>query len=228
MTKIQPTTLQFLRDLREHNDRNWFQTHKARYDTARANMVDFADALLAKMNAVDRIETESGKKSLFRIYRDVRFSKNKAPYKTNMSGSFARATALLRGGYYFSVEPDASMVGGGFWAPERDDLKRIRTEIAADAQPLRDLLADPKLIETYGGLSGDQLKTAPRDFPKDHPDIDLLRYKQYLLTRNYTDREVLAKDFLEQVFEAFVRMRPFFGYMSEVLTTDENGVSLYE
>ena len=162
-----------------------------------------------------------------RIYRDTRFSKNKTPYKSHWSGGFRRATAHLRGGYYFHLEPGGnSMVGGGFWGPDKDDLLRIRQELAADASELRSIIAAPDFIKFFGELGGSQLKTSPKGFDKEHPNIDLLRYKQFVVRKHFTDKEVLEPGFYLKMNETFQAMRPFFDYMSIVLTTDANGVSV--
>ena len=216
---IQSELFDFLNELAANNNRPWFNEQKERFKILDAEVRKFGEALEQKMNEHDVVEPVK----LYRIYRDVRFSKNKNPYKINRSGSFTRATKWRRGGYYWHLEPGNSFAAGGFWGPNKDDLKRIRQEMAADAEPLRDILADATFKKTFGELQGDQLKTAPRDYPKDHPDIDLLRYKQFLLIRNFTDKEVMAKKFIDQLNDTFRRMRPFLDFMSEVLTTDENG-----
>lgn len=227
ITSIPASTLQFLTDLRANNNRPWFTEHKERYQEEHTTMVEFAEHLIARMNQHDVLEPMSGKQSLFRIYRDTRFSKDKTPYKEHFSGTMKRATALRRGGYYFHIEPDGgSIVAGGFWAPNAADLKRIREELAVDAAPLRKIIADPVFTTTFGELKGDQVKTAPQGFNRDHPNIDLIRHKQYVLIRNFTDEEVQRPNFLDEVVATFVHMRPFLDYMSEVLTTDSNGVPI--
>ncbi len=223
---ILPATLDFLRDLATHNDRDWFQEHKHRYEAARANMIELAESLHDALSEVDNVEIMEGKKMLFRIYRDVRFSKNKAPYKEHMSGFLKRATKQLRGGYYFEIKPDGSFQGGGFWGPNKEDLLRIRTAIADDDQPLRDILADSTFQQFFGELRGDQLKTAPKGFNRDHPAVDLLRYKQFLLYRSFTDEQVMSVSFVDDLVEGYAAMLPFFDYISEVLTTDGNGLPL--
>lgn len=223
---ITPASLEFLRDLAAHNDRDWFQANKHRYEAAHQNMLGFAEALHERVSQDDLLEAESGKKILFRIYRDVRFSANKAPYKNNFAGRLKRATAARRGGYYFQVQPGRSFQGGGFWAPNKDDLLRIRQDIAAEPEPLRSILAAPSFREYFGELRGDAVKTAPKGFSQDHPAIDLLRHKAFIVRREFSDEQVLSADFVDQLAEGFLAMRPFFDYMSEVLTTDANGVSL--
>lgn len=226
VTSVSSSSLQFLRDLKENNNRPWFNENKSRYQEAQAEMAALAESLIERMNGHDELEPVTGKKSLFRIYRDVRFSKDKSPYKTHLSGSLVRATKWRRGGYYFHVEPGASFIGGGFWAPNKEDLLRIRQEIAMDAEPLRKIITAPSFIETFDKLEGDQLKTAPKGFDRDHPDIDLLRYKQFLLSSSFTDKEVCSNDFVDKMNAAFQNMRPFFDFMSDVLTTDMNGVPI--
>ncbi|TND08254.1 MAG: hypothetical protein FD123_2509 [Bacteroidetes bacterium] len=225
---IDKTAFHFLKKIRDNNNRDWFNAHKAEYTAAYESMIVFADALLEKMQAHDRIETPSGKKSLFRIYRDVRFSKDKTPYQTCWHGHFSRATKKLRGGYYYHIQPGNTYVGGGFWGPNAEDLKRIRQDIDYNHTDWRKMLANKKIKNTFGALAGEKLKTAPQGYLQDHPAIDLLRHKQFVLTHRFTDKEVLSADFLKNLNETMKNFRPFFDYMSEVLTTDANGISLVD
>ncbi len=224
MTRIHPDSLNFLSKLKEHNNREWFNAHKTEYQQALQHITSFADNLLAQLNTHDLIETASGKDSLQRIYRDTRFSNDKTPYKASWSGGFRRATKQRRGGYYFHIEPGNSFVGGGFWGPVPEDLKRIREDIAFDAAPLRKVLKSKSFTSMFGTLQGEQVKTAPKGFPAGHEAIDLLRYKQFLVMRRFPDKAVLKDDFLKEADLTFQAMRPFFDYMSEVLSTDTNGV----
>jgi uncharacterized protein (TIGR02453 family) len=216
----------FLLALKNNNDREWFNAHKSTFQQEQEQIERFAEALLRELNKHDVIETPSGKKSLHRVYRDIRFSNDKTPYKTNWSGNYKRATKFRRGGYYFHLEPGNSYLAGGFWAPNPQDLKRIRDDIAFDAAPLRKILKSKTFTATFGALHGEQVKTAPRGFEADHESIDLLRYKQFLLIRKFSDKEVLSGQFLAAASETFKNMRPFFDYMSEVLTTDTNGLGV--
>lgn len=220
---IDKSVFDFLKKLKKNNDRDWFNAHKEDYLKQHEIMIQFADNLLVEMQKHDHIETASGKKSLHRIYRDIRFSSDKTPYNTNFSGGFKRATAALRGGYYFHLEPGNSFVGGGFWGPNPDDLKRIREDIADNGDELKQILNSKKFKSTFGQLWGEALKTAPKGFDKDHPHIDLIRMKQFLISKSFTDEEVLAKNFHLKMNAAFKEMRPFFDYMSLALTTDANG-----
>lgn len=222
--KILPSSLQFLKDLSSNNNREWFQANKARYEAVHENMKQLVKAVENALGETDQLDGAS----LFRIYRDVRFSKNKSPYKNNFGMGFKRATKRLRGGYYLHIEPGASFVGGGFWQPNAADLKRIREEFVADDKPIRKIMADPTFKKFFGTLQGDELKTAPRGFDKDSPALDLIRKKSFTVHRNFTDLEVTSDNFLQEVKLTFEAMRPYFDYMSMVLTTNLNGESLLD
>jgi uncharacterized protein (TIGR02453 family) len=124
------------------------------------------------------------------------------------------------------IEPDNTFVGGGFWAPNSQDLKRIRDEFVADDSYMRKIIADKNFIKHFGILEGEGVKTAPRGYDKEHPALDLIRKKQFIVSKTFTRKETLSKDFYKVVNESFKAMRPFFDYMSDVLTTNINGESL--
>ena len=226
MTPSLKPVFNFLVSLKEHNDRVWFNDHKKLYEKSHLIMIDFAESVLNEMSKHDDIETASGKKSLFRIYRDVRFSKDKKPYKTSWSGSFKRATNTLRGGYYYHIEPGNTYIAGGFFGPNAVDLKHIRNHIDQDDAPLREILESKSVKSYFGSLIGEQVKTAPKGFDRDHASIDLLRFKQFYLKHQFSNQEVLLSDFHKNMSDGFQRLRPFFDVMSEILTTDLNGISL--
>lgn len=225
---IKKESLDFLKTLSKNNNRDWFNKHKELYTSAHDNIIAFADALLVEMNKHDTIETASGKKALFRIYKDVRFSKDKTPYNKHWSGGFKRATKKRRGGYYFRIEPGNSFLAGGFWGPKPEDMKRIREDIAGDYKRWQKMLNHKTLVKTFSKLQGEKVSSAPRGYSKDHPAIDLLRHKQFILKYEFTDKEVLSNDFLYNADDVLKKLRPFFDFMSEVLTTDSNGVSIVD
>ena len=223
---ISASSLNFLKNLAKNNDRDWFNANKHRYLKEYEEFIAFADALLREMNKHDVIETVSGKKSALRIYRDTRFSKIKTPYKTNWGAYFKRATKFRRGSYYLHIEPGKSFVECGFWGPEPADLKRIRDEFAYDIKPLKKILNSKSFRANFGTLQGESVKTTPKGFRAEHPGIDFIRLKQFLVVRNFTDKEVLHKNFLGEVNSTMKKMRPFLDYMTEILTTDANGEML--
>lgn len=223
---IKKDSIEFLEDLAKNNNREWFNQHKERYAEARSNIIDFADALIGEMNKQDKIETGSGKDSLFRIYKDVRFSKDKTPYNKHWSCALKRAGKQRRGGYYLRIEPGNSRAVTGFFGPVPADMKRIRQDIDINYPDWGKVLAGKELIETFGRMSGQKLVSAPRGYAIDHPGIELLRHKQFLFRHEFSDLEVLSPDFLFRVSDTLRKIRPFLDYMSEVLTTDVNGLPL--
>ena len=225
---ITTSNFNFLKELAANNHRDWFNEHKSWYQEEHQNTIAFADELLARLSQHDQISTPSGKKSLMRIYRDVRFSKDKSPYKPRWAGGFGRVKPQLRGGYYFQLKPGGSIVGGGFFGPNSDDLKLLRGQIAQDDEPLRNVVESAGFKGVFGALQGDQVKTAPKGFDKAHPAIDLLRYKSMYAFHEFTDEEVMAPDFAEKVVGVWLTIRPFFDVMTEMLTTDLNGLSLLD
>ncbi len=182
----------------------------------------FYAQLFEQLKQFDSIDTFK----VFRIYRDVRFSKNKLPYKTHFGGSFHRTKPELRGGYYLHLAPEnESFIATGFWDPSKEDLLRIRKEFETDSEDIRALMDTPAFKAVWGTVQGDELKSAPRGFDKQDPNIDLIRKKQFIFVRKYSDKAVLSKDFEHQIVESFKVIRPYFDYMSSVLTTNLNGES---
>lgn len=221
--KISKNLLDFLTLLKENNNRDWFNEHKKEFKKlevdAKRNFNSLFEALKVH-DDVDRLKN-------FRIYRDVRFSKNKAPYKIHFSGSFYRRKPTLRGSYYVHLQPNnESFIAVGFWDPTKEDLMRIRKEFEIDDEEIRTIINVENFKNTWGGFVGEELKTAPRGFDKEHKAMDLIRKKQFLFTKKYTDQEVISTGFLEDVNTSFKVVRPFLDYMSSVLTTNINGEPL--
>ncbi|WP_257656313.1 DUF2461 domain-containing protein [Parapedobacter lycopersici] len=214
---------EFLKQIKENNNRAWFSKNKPEYDAVVTENKVFFNRIYTELRKHDNLAGTH----IFRIYNDVRFSKDKTPYKTHFGVSFSRTKPALRGGYYLHLEPNNSFVGGGFWAPNNEDLFRIRKEFETDTAEIEKITSDKVFVNYFGELSGEAgVKTAPKGFDKNHPAIDPIRKKQYVVMRNFTDKAVFAPDFQNEVIATFLAMRPFFDYMSEVLTTDLNGESL--
>ncbi|PTM09428.1 MAG: TIGR02453 family protein [Bacteroidetes bacterium] len=213
----------FLNRLDKNNNRDWFTENKTEFKELEKEVKQFYNQLFERVNAHDEVD----KLKIFRIYRDVRFSKDKTPYKTHFGGSIHRKKPELRGGYYLHIQPNnESFIATGFWEPHKDDLFRIRKEFEMDASEMRKLISAKKFKAIWGGLEGDEVKTAPKGFDKAHENIDLIKKKMYIFTRKFTDKEVTSQEFLNTIDESFRSIRPFFNYMSDVLTTNLNGESL--
>ena len=213
----------FFKKLEKNNNREWFTENKAEFKNLEVDVKGFYNSVFENLQKHDDVD----KIKVFRIYRDVRFSKDKTPYKTHFGGSFGRTKPRLRGGYYVHISPNnESFIATGFWEPHKDDLLRIRKELELDASEFKRVIGAKKFKNIWGDLVGDEVKTAPKGFNKEHKDIDVIRKKQFIFTKKFTDKEVISPDFLKDIDNAFKTIRPYFDYMSEVLTTDLNGVSL--
>ncbi len=219
---INKAPLDFLKKLAKNNNREWFTANKETFKAHEADVKAFYNSVMQRLNQHDQIE----KLKIFRIYRDVRFSKDKTPYKAHFAGSFSRMGLERRGGYYLRIKPGETFMAAGFWDPNKEDLMRIRKELELDASEFRAILEDSEFKKVWGMLQGDALKTAPKGFDKEHKDIDLIRHKQFIFTKIFTDKEVLSKDFIDQVDHSFQAIRPYFDLMSSILTTNLNGESL--
>ncbi|MCB0372020.1 MAG: DUF2461 domain-containing protein [Muricauda sp.] len=221
-TTITKASFDFLKELEKNNNRDWFEANKATFKSHEKSVKSFFEAVKEKLNHHDEIE----KMKMFRIYRDVRFSTDKTPYKTHLAGSFSRLGNNLRGGYYLHLKPGGSFLATGFWEPNKEDLFRIRKELEMDASEFREVINQKSLKSIWGDIKGDAVKTAPKGFDKEHPDIDLIKHKQFIFVRNFTDKEVLTDTFLEEVDKSYRAIRPYFDLMSDILTTNLNGESI--
>lgn len=219
------SALNFFKKLEKNNNRDWFNKNKPEFKAIEAEVKQIYSSIYDVLNTHDDVD----KMKMFRVYRDVRFSKNKLPYKTHFGGSFHRTKPKLRGGYYLHIQPNnESFIATGFWEPAKEDLLRIRKEFEMDDSEIRNILTDKKFNSIWGSFVGDEVKTAPKGFSKDHKAIDLIKKKQYIFVKKYTDKDVLGTGFIDDVNNSFKAIRPFFDYMSDVLTTDLNGVSLID
>ncbi len=220
---VNNNVFEFLKKLEKNNNRDWFNEHKKEFKVIESEIKKVYTTAFENLKTHDDVD----KVKIFRIYRDVRFSKNKQPYKTHFGGSFNRVKPHLRGGYYLHLAPNnESFIATGFWEPNKEDLLRMRKEFEMDDEEMRSIINDESFKNIWGNLIGDELISAPKGFNKEHQAIDLIRKKQYIFTKKYTDEEVLHTNFLSEINTAFRAIRPYFNYMSEVLTTDLNGVSI--
>jgi uncharacterized protein (TIGR02453 family) len=224
MNNTNKEVFSFLEELKLNNNRVWFENNKKRFLNIKNDIKLVSSEIVDKINSHDDIESSK----IFRIYRDVRFSKNKTPYKTNLGISFKRSSPNLRGGYYFHIKPNESFIACGFFNPNKEDLLRIRKELEFDSDDFRDILNNKSIKNNWGDIDGDPLKTSPRGFLKNSPNIDLIRMKRFIFLKKYSDDSVFSSNFVEKISNDYKVLRPFLDYMSMVLTTDLNGISVLE
>lgn len=222
MRVVPKDTISFLRELKLNNNRDWFNENKKRFNSIQSGVKEFADGVNESLKKFDDIE----KLKIFRIYRDLRFSKDKTPYKKNIGMAFHRAKPELRGGYYLEISADESFIAVGFWNPNKEDLLRIRKEIEVDGQEFKSVINHNKIKDVWGEIKGQEVKTSPKGFNVNHQHIDLIKKKQFIFIKKLKDEEILDENFHKKLVSNFLSIRPFFDYMSEVLTTNLDGESI--
>lgn len=209
----------FLRELIQNNHRDWFEQHREQYRHAKEEFETFVAFLIPLVAELDPdVGLLSPKETMFRIYRDVRFSKDKRPYKTNM-GSFITKGGKKSpfAGYYFHLEPGNSFLGGGAYMPPPKALKAIREQIFENPAEFRKLIEAPDFANYFDLSANQKLKTAPRGFPKDFPDIELLRFKGYAVMHPLTNQQVLAPDLTDTLKTGFEKMKPLNDYLNRAI-----------
>jgi len=223
---VPKSSFDFLRKLQKNNHRDWMLENKKEYQASEKELRSFYAEVEDGLNVADEI----AKLKVFRINRDVRFSKNKTPYNVHRSASFSRAGANRRGGYYLRLEPDGnSAMAGGFFSPEPADLLRIRKEFEMDTTEIRAILSQKDFKKAFDGFNQEYaVKTAPKGFSKEDSNIDLIRLKSYFVVHKFTDAEIHSKGFKDNLLHHYELLRPYFDYMSDVLTTDLNGASILD
>ncbi|MFD2999611.1 DUF2461 domain-containing protein [Pontibacter toksunensis] len=219
-TIIQKSTLHFLAELAEHNTREWFAEHKGRYDTARKNYISFLDELLQEMQHFEpAARGQKGKDLVFRIYRDVRFSKDKRPYKDHFGAYVAEGgrKSTLPGYYLHLAGNNNSFVAGGLWMPPADQLKAVRQEIDYNLDAFKSIVEASGFKKNFGELQGEQLKTTPKGYDKENPAIGYLRHKSWNAVMPIPDEVVLQDNFMQVVLDAFQDLKPFNDFLMQPL-----------
>lgn len=212
--------LKFLQTLSKKNDRGWFEKNKDDYLQAKEEFELFVEKVLEELIKFNRsLAGLNPKKLPFRIYRDVRFSKDKRPYKTNMGAGFSPNGKLVQEpGYYLHIQPGGSFVAGGIYMPDPVNLRKIRQEIDYNGEKLEKILKEKKFKKWFKGFSKfDKLKTVPKGYAKDHPRLDWLKHKTFIVSHAFTDAEVKDKNFLKKITEASKTMKPLIEYLKEAI-----------
>lgn len=215
---IQQSSLKFLSTLKKNNNRDWFQANKKEYDAVKKDFIDYVQKLIAGISTFDKkVSGLEAKNCVFRINRDVRFSHDKSPYKTNMGANISPGGKKSpAAGYYFHVEPGGSFIAGGMFQPEPDKLKAVREDIIYDPDDFKKIIGSKEFKKHYSKLWDEgKLKTAPKGFDKEHPDIDLVKYKSYIAVKNLSDKEVLDKNLVKNALEAFKALKPMNDFLNK-------------
>jgi uncharacterized protein (TIGR02453 family) len=219
---IQQESLEFLKDLVNNNNREWFLANKERYDKARENVIEFTGRLLKTMHKVDPgiDEALDPKKCVMRIYRDIRFRKDKTPYKSNFGISLPTQGLKLGGAeYYLQIQPDGnSFIAGGYWMPEAAHLKAIRQEIDYNAHDLRKIIDDKEFIKLFGDFKQqEQLKSVPREYSADNENIDLLKLKSFIAWHKIPDKDIVKSNAAENIAEICRHIYPLNVFLRNAL-----------
>jgi uncharacterized protein (TIGR02453 family) len=212
--------LKFLKDIKKNNDRAWFEKNKSRYLDAKQSFEDFIGELLKEFTKFDEgLAGLDHKKLPFRIYRDVRFSKDKSPYKTNMGAGFSPNGKLVQEpGYYIHLEPGKSFVAGGIYMPDAANLSKVRQEIDYNFDKLKKVINAKSFKSSFDGFDEfDKLKTMPKGYPKDHPQIELLKLKSYIVSHNFTDKEVTDPKFMKNIVSYAKAIKPLNDFIREAI-----------
>jgi len=211
--------LYFLKELITHNNKTWFDQNREIYESAREQFERFIDLIIDEFRATDDLQDLTARECISRIYRDIRFSKDKSPYKTNMWATIAPGgKKSTRMGYHVALQPQGqSLVAGGMWDPSSEQLVKFRQAIDQDAQSFKQIIQAKPFVDHFGKIMGDKLKTAPQGFERTHPELELLKLKQIMVVHHFTDEQVTAEDFLDQVIAGCRAMRPFLDYLNRIL-----------
>jgi len=219
---IKSETFNFLNDLAANNNRDWFLVNKGRHDDARINVLEFAGEVITGLSKFDHT-IPSGldpKDCVMRIYRDVRFSKEKTPYKNNFGAGFSQNGKKFNGpGYYLHIHPEGSFIAGGCWLPEADLLKAIRQEIDYNGSDFRAIIEDPSFIKYYGKPESEyKLKTCPKGYDSDHPEIEYLKLKSFTFSHMLSRAELTNSGAVEQVVNGFAKLNPFIAFLRNAIS----------
>lgn len=208
---IKKSSLTFLSDLQKNNNREWFAEQKHRYDEAREDVLNFISELIPHLSYADPqfpADTQP-KKCLLRIYRDVRFSKNKDPYKNNYGITFTKGKSLNEPDYYLHLQPGQCFFGAGFWMPEAAYLKMIREEIDYNSAEFRQIISNNNFTSCFHLDETDTLKNAPKGYDPDHPEIAFLKLKSFIAIYSFEDKELFSGEIVDKLKTAFLAVQPF-------------------
>jgi uncharacterized protein (TIGR02453 family) len=219
MTTIHAATLTFLKDLAKNNNREWFHGNRKRYETAKVNIIEFATEFLKAAVEIDSTLADlEPKKCIFRINRDIRFSKDKSPYKISMGISFNKGGKKApTAGYYLKIEPNGTFMGGGNYMVEPKELKKIREEIDYNLAEFEGIVTDKAFVDYYGEIAVEEklsLKRPPKGYDADNPAIEWLKWKSFTAFGSYTDKKVTSDDFMKECLKGVTVLKPFVNFLN--------------
>lgn len=217
---IEAGTFDFFKNLAENNNRDWFIEHKPAYGQARENVIDFTKQIIQPLSKIDpmvNIDIDP-KKCVMRIYRDIRFRKDKTPYKTNFGINLKTGGGNEELGYYLHIQPGSSFAGGGYWMPQADHLKAIRQEIDYNGAALNAIVNDASFIGDFSAFDGqEQLKNNPKGYEADHPYINLLKLKSFAAMHQFSDKELMEKSAVQNVVKYLSKIHPLNNFLNQAL-----------
>lgn len=211
--------LEFLTELNENNNREWFKTNRQQYESCKARMLLLTEIFISEIRKFDSdIPVVDPGECLFRIYRDIRFSTDKSPYKTHFGSYIVKGGHKSpRAGYYFHIQPDDSFMSGGIWMPQPDVLKALRTGISDHCEELLSIINNPGFKKCFPRLEGEKLKTPPKGFPVDCQCIELLKHKSYCVSSPLSPMDLCSEDFIEKGIAIFREVYPLNRFLNETL-----------
>ena len=216
---IKPSTLKFLEQLGKNNNKPWFEKHKEDYNEAKEDFEEFVAVLMEKIAPLEPLlKDQKPKDSIFRIFRDVRFSKDKTPYKSHFGAFLSKGGRKYTGaGYYIHLEPGKSFAGGGLWMPESLILKGVRQEIDYNFDEFNKMINEKTFKKLFKNLEGEQLKTLPQGYAADNPAINFLKMKSFTVGHEFLDKDVTGKNFTSKCMDIFTAMRPLIDFLNRAV-----------
>lgn len=211
------STLQFLKNLKANNNKEWMDANKNEYQHAKAEFEEFVTQLISSLGKMDdALANLQAKQCIFRLNRDIRFSNDKSPYKTNFGAAFSRGGKKFMGaGYYFHLQPGNSFIGGGCWMPDAALLKNIRQEIDYNFQDFKKLITTKNFKATFGEINGDKLSRPPKGYDENNPAIEYIKFKSFTVSTPVSDKEILSADVIKKPMEVYKTMKPFIDFLNK-------------
>ena len=217
MSIITKETIHFLKQIKLNNNRPWFEKNRPAYDAARTEYLRFITKLVDGIRKIEVIPEKEPVKYIQRIYRDIRFSKDKTPYKSHFSSIIERGPENRKCPLYIQIKPGGSMMGGGIWDPPAESLKMIRQEIDYNGAGLRKIINAKDFLKYFGEISGDKLLRHPKGYEANNPQIELLKFKQLFIQRDFDDDLVLSKQLIPEILKSYKAALPFFGFFDTAM-----------